>query len=267
MANRSKRQTIHRKIKAEFLQRAIDRRFTTSRLKGIQRDVHEHLLLNSPNIRSANFDVISAADLGMLFQLTDELFFAGEIGRYVEGNFAKPLTFRLSTRMTTAGGTTTMFRPGLSDRETEFEIAIATTPLFGTFKFESRAKVGGVQCGSRLEALQRIMEHEVVHLVELLGTGDSNCQAKPFRAMVKNYFGHKESNHQLMTPSDVARKQLGIRCGDSVTFKIDGTRRKGFVNRITKRATVLVEDPSGTEYTDGVRYAKFYVPLPMLRRA
>ena len=70
-----------------------------------------------------------------------------------------------------------------------------------------------------------------------------------------------------MTPTDVARKQLGIRCGDSVTFKVDGTRRTGVVNRITKRATVLVKDPAGTEYTDGVRYAKFYVPLPMLKRA
>jgi len=250
-----------------FLQRAVERSFTTARLQAIQHDVYQHVLLNSPNINSANFDVISAADLGMLFQVTDELFFAGEIGRYVEKHFAKPLTFRLSTRMTTAGGTTTMFKPGSKDGETEFEIAIATTPLFGTFKLESHAEVGGVRCSSRLEALQRIMEHEVVHLVELLGTGDSNCQAKPFRAMVRNYFGHRESNHQLMTPSDVARKQLGIRCGDTVIFHVDGSRYRGFVNRITKRATVLVKDPTGTEYSDGVRYAKYYVPLPMLKRA
>lgn len=253
--------------KSQFLQRAVDRRFSAIRQKAIQRDVYEHVLLNSPNIRSPNFDVISAADLGMLFQLTDELFFGGEIGRYVEKNYAKPLTFRLSTRMTTAGGTTTMMKPGSKERETEFEIAIATTPLFGTFKVESHAKVGGVKCLSRLEALQRIMEHEVVHLVELLGTGDSNCQAKPFRMLVRNYFGHRESNHQLLTPTDVARKQLGIRCGDSVTFKVEGNRYTGFVNRITKRATVLVKDPSGVEYDDGVRYAKFYVPLPMLKRA
>jgi len=257
-----------RRTKTEFLQRTVDQRFSASRQKSMQRDVYEHVLLNSPNIRRPNFDVISAADLGMLFQLTDELFFGGVIGRHVEKNYAKPLTFRLSTRMTTAGGTTTMTTmPGSRERDSEFEIAIATTPLFGTFKFEKHANVGGVRCHSRLEALQRIMEHEVVHLVELLGTGDSNCQAKPFRTLVRNCFGHRESNHQLMTPTDVARKQLGIRCGDSVTFKIDGTRRTGFVNRITKRATVLVVDPAGTEYTDGIRYSKFYVPLPMLRRA
>ena len=167
MANRSKSKTIRSSTKKEFLQRTVDRRFTPARQKAIQHDVYDHVLLNSPNIRSANFDVISAADLGMLFQLTDELFFAGEIGRYVERNFAKPLTFRLSTRMTNAGGTTTMLKPVSNERESEFEITIATTPLFGTFKFESHAKVGGVQCRSRLEALQRIMEHEVVHLVEL----------------------------------------------------------------------------------------------------
>lgn len=264
MAKRSK---TWNRARNQFFHTAADRKIKTVRRKAMQRDVFEHLLLNSPNIRVANFDVISAADLGMLFQVTDELFFAGDIARYVEKHYAKPLTFRLSTRMTTAGGTTTMVRPGTRERETEFEIAIATTPLFGTFKHERHAKVGGVRCSSRLEALQRIMEHEIVHLIELLGTGDSNCQAGPFRTLVRNYFGHRESNHQLLTPADVARKQLGIRCGDEVTFKIEGTSHTGFVNRITKRATVLVKDPSGTEYTDGHRYAKFYVPLPMLKRA
>ncbi|QEG23992.1 hypothetical protein [Mariniblastus fucicola] len=253
---------------AKFYRQILGRRFPVSHQRAMQREIHEHLLLNSSNVRSVNFDVISAADLGMLFQLTDELFFDGTIGRFVESNFNKPLTFRLSTRMTTAGGTTTMAtRPGVSRRETEFEIAIATTPLFSSFKFEQHANVGGVRCDSRLEALQRIMEHEVIHLVELLGTADSNCQAKPFRALVRNYFGHKESNHQLMTPSDFARKQLGIRCGDAVTFSIRGERYRGVVNRITKRATVLVKDPRGIEYSDGHRYSKFYVPLPQLRRA
>ena len=203
----------------------------------------------------------------MLFQLTDELFFHGQIGRFAEANFDKPLTFRLSTRMTRAGGTTTMIQSHVDPRQTSFEIAIATTPLFSSFKLENESKVGGVNCSSRLEALQRIMEHEMIHLVELLGTGDSNCRARPFRSLVRNYFGHLESNHQLMTPTDVARKQLGIRCGDAVVFQMDGTRRKGYVNRITKRATVLVKDASGEEYCDGVRYVKYYVPLPMLKRA
>jgi len=256
-----------KKNKAAFFRQICRAKFKHATQSQLQKEIREHVLLNSSSIRSRNFTSIAPADLGTMFQLTDELFFGGEIGRFVEANFDRPLTFRLSTRMTRAGGTTTMVQSHRNPRDAEFEIAIATTPLFSSFKYENVAKVGGVRCDSRLEALQRIMEHEMIHLVELLGTGDSNCHARPFRALVRNYFGHRESNHQLMTPTDIARKQLGIRCGDAVVFQVDGSRYRGYVNRITKRATVLVEDSSGEEYCDGVRYVKFYVPLPMLKRA
>ena len=249
-----------------FFQRVVRRVISPEEMITKQREIREHLLLNSSSLVVENFSMISPADLGMLFQLTDECFFDGELSRFVEANFDKPLSLRLSTRMTKAGGTTTMLSSSSNWRDAEFEIAIATTPLFSSFGTES-AKVGGVNCYSRLEALQRIMEHEIIHLVELLGTGDSNCHAKPFRALVRSYFGHLESNHQLLTPADIARKKLGIRCGDSVVFQIDGKRYQGVVNRITKRATVLVKDPKGEEYCDGICYAKYYVPLPILKRA
>lgn len=249
---------------------AIDERASVvsrDQRRRMQSEIYRHVLLNSPSIRTGNFESVSSADLGQLFHVTDELFFDGGISRFMESSFDRPLKFRLSTRMTTSGGTTTMFTMGKSRRYTEFEIAIATTPLFGTYKIDSHAKVGGLVCRSRLEALQRIMEHEIVHLVELLGTDDSNCQGRQFKLWVKQIFGHVESNHQLMTPSDIARRQLGIRCGDEVIFSADGANRRGIVNRITKRATVLVKDPTGTRYTDGECYSKYYVPLPMLRRA
>ena len=51
------------------------------------------------------------------------------------------------------------------------------------------------------------------------------------------------------------------------TFSNEGQQRRGFVNRITKRATVLVQDKKGTPYSDGKRYVKYYVPLNQLRRA
>lgn len=240
---------------------------TNRRCKVLQRRVFEHVLLNSPRINSPNFDSISSADVGALFQVLDELFFEGIVSRYVEKHFEKPLAFRLSTRMTTSGGTTTMYSRGKSKRANEFEIAIATTPLFGTFQVDSEALVGGLVCSSRLHALQRIVEHELIHLIELVATDDSNCQAPRFRRWVRQFFGHLESNHQLMTPRDIARKKLGIRCGDEVVFSVGGETRRGIVNRITKRATVLVKDPGGTRYSDGHRYSKFYIPLPMLKRA
>lgn len=255
------------KTRQAFFERVVRRAVAPTEACRKQRQIRDHLLLNSSRLKTENFSVISPSDLGMLFQLTDEVFFEGELASFVEANFRKPLTFRLSTRMTKAGGTTTMFRNGSHWKDTEFEIAVATTPLFNSFGSEAVAKVGGVDCHSRLEALQRIMEHEIIHLVELLGTGDSSCQAKPFRSLVRSYFGHLESNHQLLTPADVARKKLGIRCGDKVVFQVGGESRRGVVNRITKRATVLVKDPTGEKYCDGICYAKYYVPLPALKRA
>jgi hypothetical protein len=44
----------------------------------------------------------------------------------------------------------------------------------------------------------------------------------------------------------------------------EGKRLEGRVNRITTRATVLVEDAEGQPFSDGRRYKTYYVPLPLL---
>ncbi|MGE3820312.1 MAG: SprT-like family protein, partial [Isosphaeraceae bacterium] len=82
-----------------------------------------------------------------------------------------------------------------------------------------------------------------------------------------NIFAHEASNHELMTPRLEAARTHGIRTGDHVTFEYQGARRSGRVNRITRRATVLVEDPAGRPYTDGKTYLSFYVPVSMLEKA
>lgn len=230
--------------------------------------VFDHVLSNSHCIERPDFQTVSPADLGLLFQATDELFFEGLVGKICEKVAAKPLAFRLSTRMTSTGGMTTMQRSkAASNRQFEFEIAVATTPLFETFRTADAASVGGVKCDNRLQALQRIMEHEMVHLIELLLTDDSNCSAKPFKRIVSNFFGHTQSNHQLLTPSETARNRFGISPGDRVRFKCGQKTLSGTLHRVTKRATVLVRDSNGVPYDDGCKYSKYYVPLKMLRRA
>ena len=47
-------------------------------------------------------------------------------------------------------------------------------------------------------------------------------------------------------------------------FQFDGVEHKGVVNRISKRATVLVKDRKGQPYSDGKHYTKFYVPVQFL---
>lgn len=232
----------------------------------IQKSIYRFAIQNSKNFNSPHFKKISNADLGMLFQITDEAIFDGLLGQLCEQSSARPLSFRLSTRMTSCGGMTTMQRENRPAAKPEFEIAIATSPLFDTFKIDASAKVGGVECHDRLQALQRIMEHEMLHLAELLLFADSNCSGPQFKRYAWRHFGHTESNHRLLTPRDVARKKLGISPGDTVIFTAGGRQLSGIVNRITKRATVLVADPRGTKYTDGKKYSKFYVPLNLLRR-
>ena len=142
------------------------------RQQRLSEEIYQHVIANSESITKPNFTSISPADLGLLFQINDELFFGGMVGRCCEQKAERPLSFRLSTRMTDAGGTTTMFRAGTKRKpKFEYEIAIATTPLFGTFSKKAGARpsvVGGLPCRDRVEALQRIMEHEMVHLLSLI---------------------------------------------------------------------------------------------------
>ncbi len=245
-----------------------NREFSALKRNQIQASISQYMLTNSCSISSGNFSKISGQDLGLLFHVTDEHFFDGVVNQLCEQKADRPLSFRLSTRMTSAGGMTTMQTSRDRRNPTvEFEIAIATTPLFATFKDDPTAVVSGVRCRNRLEALQRIMEHEMIHLVEMLLWNDSNCAAKPFKRIVKKFFGHTESNHQLLTPRDLARKRLGISQGDRVTFSIEGRKLTGHINRITKRATVLVANSKGALYDDGQKYLKYYVPLNRLKRA
>ena len=126
---------------------------------------------------------------------------------------------------------------------------------------EQKVTVTGLECESRLEGLMRVMEHEFIHLIEMMVWEDSSCSLHRFQDIASRLFGHTDHRHELMTPREVARKQFGIRTGSKVRFDYDGCCLEGIVNRITKRATVLVVHPSGKPYSDGHRYVKYYVPV------
>ena len=188
----------------------------------------------------------------------------GWLGKTVTDKADLPLTFRLSSTMTRAGGKTIRTRIPRHDGppKTHYEIAIASQMLFMTFNDIQRpVVVCGLTCTDRLQALQRIMEHEIIHLTELLVWGKSSCSAPRFRILVANIFGHADTKHDLVTPRERAAVQHGIKLGDLVGFESEGVRHVGRVNRIHHRATVLVEAADGMPYSDGKRYKKWYVPL------
>lgn len=246
-------------------QRLLANRLSESEQKLLAAEIQEIAMRQSPHLDQANFRSIHPLDLQRLFDLYDDRYFQGQCRKAVGGC---PLNFRFSKRMTSAGGKTVREEIELSDGVfTTYEIVISSTLLFQTFHDVDRpVMVTGVRCHNRFEALQRIFEHELVHLLEMLVWVDSSCGRPRFQSIAQRFFGHKEHTHQLITPRERAVVKFQIRPGDLVEFSFENRRLRGVVNRITKRATILVESSRGTAYSDGKRYEKYYVPLPSLRR-
>lgn len=224
-----------------------------------QRRVAADVLARSRYLLTADFALIHPGDLRLLFESYDEWFFGGACAAALNG---RSLDFRLSRRMTKAGGKTTRWVTPAGQEC--FEIAVATDMLFENFKPGNReVSACGIVCASRLDGLQRIFEHELVHLVEQLCWRESNCSADRFQDIAARFFGHRAHTHALVTRRERAAES-NIRVGAEVTFEFEGRRMSGRVNRVTKRATVLVEDADGALYSDGRRYKVYYVPVGLL---
>jgi hypothetical protein len=234
------------------------------RAEAAAREVGAQALQASTAMDSPQFEQIAADDLWGLFRGYDAHFFSGLLAGALAPCPWERLRLRLSPRMTSAGGKALHYR---GSTPTRFEIAISSHLLFTNFApGEVPVTVNGLTCPTRLAALQRIFEHELVHLVELLLWARSSCRQPRFRALAHALFGHTDVTHRLATPRQQAWRAHRVQTGARVWFHFGGRRLEGFVNRISKRATVLVPDPAGLRYSDGGHYAKYYVPVAALRR-
>ncbi len=230
------------------------------RIRALAEAVGEELLAGSRHLRGRDFERIHADDLAELLAIYDRRFLGGAIRRLLGG---ESLSFRLSRRMSSAGGSTSWQRAPAGGMS--YQITVSTAILFEGFGPDDReATASGLPCPHRLDALQRIMEHEITHLLEALCSGKSSCRARPFQDFASGVFGHRTHTHNLITRKERAALE-GFAPGARVSFDFAGAKLAGRVNRITKRATVLVEDATGQRYSDGRRYAKYYVPITALK--
>ncbi|MEZ6109105.1 MAG: hypothetical protein R3B96_24245 [Pirellulaceae bacterium] len=250
-----------------FEQYLLGHRFAMSAREQLRRAIAERLhhegLVDQPHFRS-----IRTAALELMFDY-DEHFFQGALRPLVSHRDGS-ISWRFSSRMTSTGGTTTRREyqpPYPRGYRAEYEIAISSHLLFQGFADPKRPEVvSGVRCVHRTDALQRIFEHELIHLAEMLVWYDSSCAAGRFRQIAERLFGHKESTHRLPRTEDRARKELGIRRGSRVRFDFEGHTYSGVVNRISRRDG-LGSGSGRSLYDDGHRYRKFYVPIKLLRRS
>jgi len=242
-----------------------ERKFVKDQREQLWAEIAETVLSKSKVMRSDNFQVTSGADLQRMAELYDEKFFDGHSLAVARSH---GIEFRWSKRMTSNGGKTVRYvqpnRQGDS-QSTRYEIVLSATLLFQTFgDLQRPVRVTGLLCRNRLQAMQRILEHEMIHLIEMLVWEDSCCAAPRFQTIAGRMFGHTEHKHNLITQQERASEKFNLRVGSNVQFALDGIRYVGIVNRITRRATVLVVDSQGQLYGDGKRYRKFYVPLSHL---
>ena len=223
--------------------------------------IHASVLAKSKYLDGPNFTRIHAADLELLYAEYDSHFFDGQIKNTL-GTI--PLHFRPSKRMTSSGGQTACYTDRSGRRW--YEIGVSAAVLFECFRGEDHRPISasGITCRDRLDALQRVMEHELVHLIEMLLWGKSSCSQSRFHSITLRFFAHTTNKHLLITPKEKALATFGIRPGMMVRFRFEGIERTGIVNRISRRATVLVEDPGGQRYSNGKHYIKFYVPVQLL---
>jgi len=221
--------------------------------------IFDNIISKSNHITSSNFDKMSIKDLINAFYLYDEVFF----DNFFRDNYKDKLSFKLSMKMTKAGGKTSYKK-----NESYFIISISAILLFQTFKdIKRKIFVNGIECKNRLEAFQRILEHEIIHVLELIIYGDTSCKANRFKTITYNIFKHTDVTHQLITNTEIAYKKYDIAVNDHVTFEHEGKTYNGIISNIKKRATVLINDANGY-LTDnkGNKFVKCYVPLSLLKR-
>lgn len=225
--------------------------------------IADSLLNSSSDIDSPNFSHFTDADIRCLFHNYDATWFDGLLTRTLD---TVPLEFRVSSRMTRAGGKTASWRRTREGAIERFEIVISSTLLQQTFadsQIERTIVVTGLECHHRLDALMRVMEHELIHLAELLGWNASSCSRDRFQTFAWQIFGHTDHRHSLITPRESAAA-VGVRPGAHVRFEFQGKQLAGIVNRITRRATVLVPTRDGELFSDGNTYRRYYVPVSSL---
>ena len=163
--------------------------------------IHAVVLSKSRYMDAANFTKFHRADLELLFAEYDDAFFGGQVK---ESLGTTPLHFGLSKRMTSAGGKTASY----TDRRTgsrRYEISVSAAILFGCFRDDDHRPItaSGLVCRDRLDALQRVMEHELVHLIEVLLCDQSSCSQARFHSITRRFFGHTE-NTRIVPPSNTS---------------------------------------------------------------
>ena len=207
----------------------------------IESEFNSYLSVHNPNF----FTHIRIKDFNFLFSLYDKYYFSENLTKYLK------MSLDFSRRLTKSAG---MVKFNL--RTNSVKIIFSIPLIFGAYLKDTQGYiVNGIFCKNPSEALMRVMEHELTHIVEFILHGNSKCSNPRFIKYSYQLFGHTENKHKigheikLETETNIQK----FKKGDIVNFVFKETVYNGKITRISKRATVIVGSDK-----------KFYVPLSML---
>ena len=201
---------------------------------------------------------LRTATLEEMLRLYDGRFFSG----FLRASF-ETLRVTLSSRLISAAGKFVYARSS-SKRLENAEIRMSSDFLFrlngGPFL------LNGLSVATPQEAFLVVFEHELCHALETALYGSTGHSAR-FLTLACGLFGHTDVHHALPTRRAEAA-EAGLTVGSRVCFSYEGQALAGILSYVGKTATVMVPSPRGL-YRDrsGQRYAKYRVPLPLLRHA
>lgn len=243
----------------------LEIRYTEEEIKYKRNQAAELLMARSAHVKGSDLAAVSNQDLQLLFECYDQVFF----DHWFKDCFPGTVRLSFSRRMIKSAGKT--YYPKNADfarlDDLIIQVKISIDMIFAYGEVENANRVGGITTGSSLEALQVVLEHELIHVIEFIHFQQSNCRKERFKTMAYRIFGHTDSFHSLPTSQQIARLKLGLAVGDRVVFPAEGQLREGLLYGVHKRAVVMVPDQQG-DYADkqGQRFTKYYVPLSILKR-
>lgn len=193
----------------------------------------------NPNASSFN-----ELDLYNLYDLYNKYFFNSVLPR---------ITLQISGNLTkTAGKCQTIS----NEKQCQYTIFISK-PIFANLNLKEKqsTKSGGIECYSRLECLQLVLEHEMIHLAIRITYPDAKQRDRTiykshgllFKDLVYAYFGQTKTTHQIgqiyeansIENNDFVSEEK-IVIGSPVSFLSKSVLKKGIVTDIFPVNTIVL---------------------------
>ncbi len=220
-------------------------------------EIENEFLVFLNNNLNQSAGILSQKSIIKLFFLYDKIFFDKQITNF------KNISLKLSRRLTRCAGITS-YKKASGDIIITFSIPLL---LHAYQNHHDGYLINGIQCKKPYEALMRVMEHELVHVIEFILKGHSSCSKKDFKQIAYKLFGHTDTKHHIYKNTETINDIMDINVGDKVFFEFNKQLFHGTINRITRRATVLVPNQKGLfKDSQGNRFSKYYVPLRLLKK-